>query len=124
VSYNSDFRERQAASSKAKATLLAKFRAAPGQNDRERKARDEARVRIVEARQARAAAREAARMEREKALAEESAREAERRATEERAARNLRSAGRARICRSLVPHARQSLQFSQTQGIRQEANVI
>jgi multidrug efflux pump subunit AcrA (membrane-fusion protein) len=86
VSYNSDFRERQAASTKAKAALLERFRAAPGPNDPERRGRDEARVRVIEARQARAAAREAARIEREKALAEESARETERRATEERAA--------------------------------------
>jgi hypothetical protein len=67
VSYNSDFRERQAASTKAKAALLERFRAAPGPNDPERRGRDEARVRVIEARQARAAAREAARIEREKA---------------------------------------------------------
>ena len=86
MSYNPDFRERQAASAKAKAALLEKFRAAPGPDDPERKVRNEARLRIVEARKARAAEREAARITREKALAEEAAREAERRAAEERAA--------------------------------------
>ena len=86
MSNNPDFRERQAASAKAKAALLEKFRAAPGPDDPERRARDEARVKIVEARDARAAEREAARIARERALAEEAAREAERRAAEERAA--------------------------------------
>ena len=86
MTYNPDFRERQAASAKAKAALLEKFRAAHGPDDGEKKAREEARMKVVEARKARAAARETARIAREKALAEEAAREAERRAGEERAA--------------------------------------
>src|SRR5437588_11263085 len=77
VSYNSDFRERQAASAKAKAALLEKFGAAAGPDDAERKARDEARLKVLEARKVRAAAREAARIVRDKAMAEEAAREAE-----------------------------------------------
>jgi hypothetical protein len=85
VSWNPDFRERQAASAKSKAALLEKFRSAPGPDDPDRKARDEARLKTVEARKARAVEREAARIAREKALTEEAVREAERRAAEERA---------------------------------------
>jgi hypothetical protein len=79
VSYDPDFRERQAASAKAKAALLEKFRTAPGPDDPQRKAREAQRRQIVEARKARAAERKAAGIAREKALADEAAREAKRR---------------------------------------------
>src|SRR6185369_10929715 len=68
LKYNSSFRDRQAASAKAKAAILEKFRAAARSDNPERKAREEARVKIVEARQLRTAEREAARHRREKAL--------------------------------------------------------
>jgi Family of unknown function (DUF6481) len=86
VGYNPDFRERQAASAKAKAALLEKFRATAEPDNPERKMRDEARLKMVEARKARTAERETARIARQKALAEEAAREAERRSAEGRAA--------------------------------------
>lgn len=71
MSWDPDFRERQAASAKARTALLDKFHAAPGPDDPERKARDEARRKIIEAREARAAEREAARIAREKALVDQ-----------------------------------------------------
>jgi hypothetical protein len=76
LKYNSSFRDRQAASAKAKAAMLEKFRVAPADNP-ERTPREEARLKIVEARKARTAEREAARIQREKALVEQEAREAE-----------------------------------------------
>jgi hypothetical protein len=71
--------------------MLEKFRVAPADNP-ERTPREEARLKIVEARKARTAEREAARIQREKALVEQEAREAERLAEEQRAAAEL-SAG-------------------------------
>jgi hypothetical protein len=86
LSHNQSFRDRQVASAKAKAALLEKFRAASRPDDPQRKAHDEERLKIVDARKARAAERKAARIAREKTLAEEAARETERIAAEQRAA--------------------------------------
>lgn len=79
------FTERRDTSLKAKQALLEKFRSRPGPDDPERAKRDAERRAIVEARAAREAIKEAARLaEAERLAAEEAARkEAERIAAEE-----------------------------------------
>jgi hypothetical protein len=89
LNYDPNFRDRQAASAKAKAATLEKFRAGTRPDNPERKRHEEARLKIVEARKVRTADREAARIQRERALAEQAAREAERLADEQRAAAEL-----------------------------------
>jgi hypothetical protein len=86
LSHNATFRDRQGASAKAKAALLERFRAACRPDDPQRKAQDEERLKVVKARKARAAERDAARIAQQKRLSEEAARETERLGEEQRAA--------------------------------------
>jgi hypothetical protein len=87
LNYNSSFRDRQAASAKEGSDAREIPRSRPGRQPRTDTPREEARLKIVEARKARTAEREAARIQREKAL-EQGAREAERLAEEQRAVRS------------------------------------